>query len=201
MVRLPPALLLVLAACSGDTAMSPTSGLPMAATDQGHTTTQPKSEPDIEDNIRLQPPFTEEQIREAMPRGTHWVFHTQNRDEPEVVQDWTVTAASETDVTIRFLEFHLDGKELKPAEIRTSLFSDLRDHASFDAHVTTLVEGTIDVPAGHYSTLVYTVTTTIDGGVTSVKTYHFGKDAPGPPVLFSVVVGGTPMFKMTSMVR
>jgi len=145
-------------------------------------------------------PFSADQIRAAMPVGTTWVFRIETAGMPVEVSEWTVTAATEDSVTIRTVARNEAGEEVKPAIEETSDFEQLLSHARFPAAATVRREGSVDVPAGQFETISFEVSTS-QGEMTSLRSFHFAKNKPGPPVLFTAQTNGREVFRMTSLKR
>ncbi len=133
-------------------------------------------------------PFTAEQIRAAMPVGHEIRYQLEVTGAPRLDIEWRVVAADEQGVTIEDLG--------TPGKKETTSWVELMKHASFPADRTTRREGTIEVPAGRFETLEYVVR--LEDGV---KTLHFAKSLPGPPVLVVEESGGQVKLRMTLLSR
>jgi hypothetical protein len=72
----------------------------------------------------------------------------------------------------------------------------LVQHASYPADATVITETTVEVPAGKFDALLYTITAEQEGGGSVVSRMYFAKSLPGAPVKAEVVIGDQPMFTM-----
>ena len=179
-------LLLVLSACGG----SPPASSPA-----------PAPAPPAPAAPKLAPrPFTADQIRVAMPAGTEIRFRLEEAGKPAVIMHWKVTAADAATMTLAATILGEDGSVVAPEQSETSRWDQLVEHASFPADLTVKSEGSVEVPAGTFDTIEYVVTETKDGS-TTVSTFKFARQLPGPPVLLSVDKDGTNVRRMTLIER
>ncbi|MFW5729137.1 MAG: hypothetical protein ACOCYG_05685, partial [Spirochaetota bacterium] len=74
---------------------------------------------------------------------------------------------------------------------RVVRWEELRDHATFPAADTTVVEEEVDVPAGRYRCWTYTVTER-SGTDVLISSYSFAKELPGAPIRYVGILNGTP---------
>ena len=145
---------------------------------------------------------TVEQLRASMPVGTVIRLRVRAAGAPEVEQRWEVTAADALGVTIASRVLGADGALLKDEGASTSTWAELYSHADFPADRTLVGPSSVDVPAGHFETVLYTVIgTPEEGGRDFVKQLHFAKDLPGPPVYFTIVDGKGTTLEMTLLER
>ena len=143
-------------------------------------------------------PFTAEQLRNAFPVGTHIRFRIRSAGEPDVEERWTITAADASGMTIASQIFAADGTLVEDQGSGTSTWEEFHHHADFPASQTVREESSVDVPAGHFDTWLYTV---VDPASDTVKRYHFSKTLPGPPVFFSIQKGKGTVFEMILLER
>jgi hypothetical protein len=146
-------------------------------------------------------PFTMEQLRDGIPRGTVIRLRVETAGQPTVEQEWTFTAVDAASATIASKVFGADGSLVKDEGEGTSTWAELNEHASFPAARTTRVESAVEGPLGHVETWLYTVADTDEGGVPVTKRYQFAKTLPGPPVLFTIEREGVEVFRMTMVAR
>jgi len=71
---------------------------------------------------------------------------------------------------------------------------DLQGHASMPAATTQIVEEEIEIPAGRYACLRYTLR---DGD--AISTFWFAKTAPGMPLKFEERVNGELVYSSTAL--
>ncbi len=145
-------------------------------------------------------PFTAEQIRDAMPTGCQLKFRMEVAGEPTLIEQWVVTAANGTQMTMSSKSFAEDGKLVGDQGSDTSTWTQLMEHATFPAARTTVTERTVETPAGTFAAIVYEVRDTKEG-VPVVTHFHFAKTLPGPPVLLTVDAGGKRIRTMTLLER
>lgn len=145
-------------------------------------------------------PFTAEQIRAAMPTGQQLKFRMEVAGAPTIIEQWIVTAADATQMTMSSKSFADDGKLVEDQGSDTSTWTKLMEHATFPAAKTTVTESTVETPAGTFASIVYEVRDTKDG-VPVVTHFHFAKTLPGPPVLLTVDAGGKRIRTMTLLER
>ena len=82
-----------------------------------------------------------------------------------------------------------------------STWAELMGHAAFPAAQTTREDASVEVPAGRFDTWLYTVEDSAEDGTPQVKRYHFARNLPGPPVLFTIEQGGAEVFRMALLER
>jgi len=138
-------------------------------------------------------PFTAEQIRQAMPLGTEYVFGMSGERAGEATVTWNVSAHDEQGVTIAYEAQTPDGPQ--PTQTETLPWKQLEEHASFPQEFTTRTEGPITVKAGTFDAPIYTVTPP-QARPPVVETFHFARSLPGPPVLHEVREGDTVVHRM-----
>lgn len=131
-------------------------------------------------------PYTAEQIRDAMPVGTHIRYAITGGGAPPMVMDWTVTGHTDTQMTMRTLIQDAAGATVDDQGDATHGWEELRLHGAFPAAKTARSESTTTVGAGTWPTLVYVVQDVTEEGTPVTATYHFAKDMAGPPILMIV---------------
>ncbi|HYU15850.1 MAG TPA: hypothetical protein VEL05_07260 [Candidatus Acidoferrum sp.] len=145
-------------------------------------------------------PFTAEQIRAAMPVGTEIRFRVEESGKPVTILQWRVTAADEATMTMTARMLGEDGAVLAEEPATPTRWDELVGHATFPADRTTRTQGTVDLPAGRFDTIDYTVSET-QGASKTVSAFHFARSLPGPPVLIVVEKDGTEVRRMTLLSR
>lgn len=138
-------------------------------------------------------PFTAEQIRDATPVGRAYRFAMRQGEQ-------------EAQVTVRFVEVTPDqatiertivaasGKVLEQAS-ETSTWQQIVGHAAYPADSTEITDATVEVPAGTFDAMLYTVTGEQDGKPV-VSRMYFAKALPGAPVKTEITVGEQVIFSM-----
>lgn len=163
-----------------------TENLP-EATDDG-AAAQPEATPEL-----ATPPFTAEQIRDATKVGRtyRFVMHQGEQDLNVTVRFTEVTPEG---ATIERSVVDAGGNTLDQGKEQTT-WAQLVDHAAFPANATEITETAVEVPAGKFDALLYTITTEQEGNRV-VSHMYFAKSLPGAPVKAAVTVGDQPMFSM-----
>lgn len=144
------------------------------------------------------PPFGVEALKSAFPVGTVVRLRMRKAGEAETVERWQVTAADDSGMTIASTVYNADGSLLRDEGSGTSTWVELTTHGQFPVAKTVREDSSVDVPAGHFDTWLYTV---VDSEKDTVSRYHFAKTLPGPPVLFTVVAGKGTVFEMALLER
>ncbi|MEZ4322960.1 MAG: hypothetical protein R3F61_36175 [Myxococcota bacterium] len=170
-------MILLALACTGSTPEAPQAPAPAPVAEPASGT------PVTPDG----PPFTAEQIRDAMPAGqvVRWRYDIGPNT---TTVEWRVRAADATSMTL---------ESRPPGSVDVSTWEALRDHGVFPAASTTLEVGVpLTTGLGDLITRKYVVT---DGS--EVKTYWFADAYPGPPVQHDVSVDGRRTFHMEQIAR
>ncbi|MFN7145544.1 MAG: hypothetical protein ACK4YP_17345 [Myxococcota bacterium] len=145
----------------------------------------------------VSPPVTLEEFRAAFPAGTTIRLGVQVAGQPPLEERWEWTAVDAEGGTMRSTTLGPDGSVLQEAEARV-LWTDLMGHARFPADRTVVTDSRVTVPAGTFETWLYTVT---GDDPTEIRRYHFAREMPGPPVLFTIETAGTEVFRMEVLER
>ncbi|MDP2310026.1 MAG: hypothetical protein Q8P18_28670 [Pseudomonadota bacterium] len=156
----------------------------------------------------ISPPVTLDQFRAAFSVGTRIRLSIAASGAPIIEQRWTWTAVDDIGCTIA-TTLHDETGAPMPADPAAPSdqgplrheWAELMGHAVFPAARTTMIESTVDVPAGHFATWLYTVQDTEADGTQKVTRYHFAQTMPGPPLLMITEVGGVEVFRMTMLER
>ena len=138
-------------------------------------------------------PYSAEQIRAAHPDGTEVCWQMTQDGERGPDQWMHFCECDEDGVTVRQWAERAGEVIGAPAEQR-STWAELRDHARFDAELTTREAATVTVAAGTFSCWLYTVREVARPGV--VQQYYFAHARPGPPVLYVLTSDGEEQLRM-----
>ncbi|MFT4621580.1 MAG: hypothetical protein ACI8PZ_000232 [Myxococcota bacterium] len=164
---------------------------------------QPAGSPDahVDDALQVNAPapFSSDEIRDAMPVGTHLRIRNTAPD-GVTVADWFVTAADRDGVDIRYTIEDASGAVLKGPTEQRDTWTTLRDHALFPASATLIDEDDVEVPAGSWRALRYVVTRERSGAQVT-DTFWFAPELPGPPVRFVSRAGDQEVFRMELLLR
>jgi hypothetical protein len=150
----------------------------------------------------LPTPFTADQIRDALPRGTRIIYRVQRGTDAPVLDEWTFTRSDEVGATVRSRNLEIDGRAPLTdwTEERLS-WTELRDHASYEQRKTTVEEGRLETPMGAFDTVIYIVQGKSPDGEPTVSSFEFGKDLAGPPLRVLIVVSGKQVLSMEMIER
>jgi hypothetical protein len=142
----------------------------------------------------LPTPFTADEIRAGcQPGRTLRTLIVQPGQEPIVHVTRFVVADAEGAEQEAWDETP-DGMQLSEPKRRRSTWLDFQEHASFPATVTERVEDEIEIPAGRFACLRYTVRTE-DG----TRTFWFARTVPGMPLRYEERVNGEVVFSSTAI--
>lgn len=184
----PSALALALAlGCGGSTARPP-------ATAAGATTDAGADGPD--DGELAPTPFSAEQIRDATRVGRTYRFRQEEESEPSREYRIEFVAVDPEGCTIRRTNLGPDGQSTSPPQESRATWTELRDHAQFPRARTTITRETIEVPAGRFDAVKYTVQARMAGHLTAQR-YWFATSMPGAPVRVTHERDGVVIMSMT----
>lgn len=144
---------------------------------------------------------TLEELRAGIPTGTRIRLGIEVAGQPPVEQRWHFVACDASGATIASQTWSPAGELIADEGQGTSTWSELYRHADFPASATVRVESSVDVPAGHFDTWLYTVLKQGADGKPEVHRYHFARTMPGPPVLYTAEREGVETFRMTMLER
>jgi len=142
------------------------------------------------------PPFSAEQIRAATDPGRTYVFRVGQGGSVAAIRTLTFTRSGERVTRIHAVMTSPDGEVLGPASDEEVTWDELVGHASWPAAATTISEDRVEVPAGTFDAMLYTVRTTTEEGDESVIRAWFARSLPGAPVRFEQSSGGEVQFLM-----
>lgn len=178
MVRVVSFALLLLAACgsSAPTPVAPPASSPPPVT---------PATPDPADASSAPQLFTLAQLRDGNPAGRVIELRIEMDGKPAMIERMEFTASDATSATIHSITRDDAGAVLAD-ETGTATWTELHGHGRFPAAATTIEDGvSITVPAGTFTTRLYTVTA--DG---ATRRFWFATTLPGPPVQFTTEQGG-----------
>jgi hypothetical protein len=178
------ALLVLLGGCAASPAprsqpapASPPAAAPAAA----------EPEPDL-----ATPPFTAEQIRDATRAGRSYEFKMEAAGQPAVIHKITFVEVTAEHATAEAIDLDASGKPLGPAERGTSTWAELVGHAAYPRSSTVISDESVEVPAGKFECMLYTV---VEGPLR--KRTYFARSLPGAPVLMVVEQDGQVLQTLT----
>jgi hypothetical protein len=138
-------------------------------------------------------PYSAEEIRAAHPDGTELCWQMTQNGERGPDQWMQFSEGDEHGVTVWQWSERAGDVIGAPAE-QYSTWAELRDHARFDAEMTTREAATAKVAAGTFACWLYTVREVARPGV--VQQYYFAHARPGPPVLYVLTSDGEEELRM-----
>ncbi len=149
----------------------------------------------------LPTPFTAEQIREGMPVGLVFDWSETKEGATSHVR-WTVIAADEATVTIRFDGIDADGQLLEgEAAEKTFPFAELREHALFASALAARSETRARTAVGRGKAWTYVVRSPEGIEPASVTAFTFLQALPGPPAHMATKVGDVVFHELTQVRR
>jgi hypothetical protein len=185
---------LLAAACAGSSSARPTST-------EGIVDITPANAPPgivvlTGDGVETKPLYTPEQLRKAMPVGSKIVYRYEEQGKPPTVEHWIVSAADAEAVTLDTRVFTPEGQHIEERPAIRYAWRMLATHTIFPSFATKITDGTVEVPAGTFTTKLYTVMAE-DG---AIQRFHFG-DVAGPPIQMIIERGGLVAVRMTLLER
>ncbi|HEY5925357.1 MAG TPA: hypothetical protein VIV11_26920 [Kofleriaceae bacterium] len=169
-----------LLACSHSTQPATTPAAPAPAPASSAAPAAPAASPGLAPQL-----FTVEQLRAGNPKGRTIEIRMEADGKPTTIEHWVFTAVDADQATIHAITRDEAGKVISDA-VGTSTWAELHKHGQFPAAATTIDDNvSITVPAGTFTTRLYTVKT---GEAT--RRVWFAADLPGPPVQFTTEQGG-----------
>jgi hypothetical protein len=139
-------------------------------------------------------PFTAEQIRDATPEGRTYRFAMRQGAQDAVQLTVRFTKVTPDGATFETTIVDKDGKVLQQTT-EESTWQQLVGHAAYPADSTEITEATVEVQAGTFDALLYTVSGEQDGKPV-VARRHFARSLPGAPVKTEITVGDQVVFAM-----
>lgn len=198
-----PIALLLLSACGRPDAARGPSPEPPAGS--GETAAPPPSAPSApsagagaEAEVeKLETPFTAEEIRDEWIEGFTLEVRMSS-PEGELLQRWTVVAADAEGVDIEYATLDAAGAVVGEPQVRRAAWTELRDHASFEAASATREEARRATSLGELDGWLYTVRDEAAGTVTE---FFFARSLPGAPVEMAVTRDGEVLSTMSQVAR
>jgi hypothetical protein len=178
-------------AAAATTTTAPTTAAP--------TTAAPNGTPARTDGTAPRP-FTPKQLHDAFGDGAEMRYRI-TTPAGTVIKHTTFVAPTDDEVTLRAETLGPDGARLSADDEQHARWTELVDHAAFPAVDTTITDGVAEVPAGRFTTRVYTVNAKAEDGTPEIERYAFVPTLPGPPVLFTIEQGGAEVFRMELVER
>jgi peptide deformylase len=123
-------------------------------------------------------PFSAEQIRDATLPGRRYTWRVQADSQTTAIRALEFEAVDPEGAVLHSVEVDLDGEISQANTERVTTWSELESHAHFPVEHTAVSEAWVDVPAGAFDALVYTVSDEAGGATT----FWFARDLPGAPV-------------------
>lgn len=182
------AALLALAACGGGQAAQPQSPQPTEAAQPA-----PGADPGEAAGALAPAPFTAEQIRDATQVGRTYRFDL-FRGTQQLKVTLRFTEVTPEQATTEETVVDAAGKTLG-TERDEATWQEIVGHASYPADSTEITDATVEVPAGTFDAMLYTVTGE-QNGKPVVSRMYFAKSLPGAPVKTEVKVGDEVVFSL-----
>lgn len=187
-LKIAAAALIALAGCGAKP--QPAATTPMAENPAG---SEPAAATPEEAPALATPPFTAEQIRGATKVGRTYRF-AMRQGEQALTVTMRFTAVTAEGTTIERSVVDAGGKTLDQGQ-EEATWSELVDHASYPVDATVITETTVEVPAGKFDAVLYTITAEQDGKA-MVSRMYFAKSLPGAPVKAEITLGDQAMLSM-----
>ena len=144
----------------------------------------------------LPTPFSAEEIRDSFRKGLQVITRDWTPD-GESHTRLTVTAWSESEVTLTNQPVDASGLTFGEKSVAVVSWGDLRDHASFPEDSATRERHTGGTSLGHLEGWLYRVNSE-DG---TQATFFFADEYPGPPVLYQSVRGDELLYRAEQIRR
>ena len=134
--------------------------------------------------------FTIAQLQAGTRAGRVVELRMEQVGKPATIEHWEFVAVDANAATIHSITRDAAGAVIAD-QTGTSTWAELHAHSKFPAASTTVEDGVaLSVPAGEFTTRLYTVT---DGD--TIRRFWFAVDLPGPPVQFTTERAGTVEFR------
>jgi hypothetical protein len=138
-------------------------------------------------------PFTAEQIRDATLVGRTYRFALrQGEQDVQVTVRFTKVTPDQASMERTIVD--AAGKILEQATEDTT-WQQIVGHAAYPADATEITDATVEVPAGTFDAMLYTVSGEQEGKPV-VSRMYFAKALPGAPVKTEIMVGDQVVFSM-----
>ena len=187
------AALIALAGCGSKSQPQPATTTPMTPPETSGNPAEGEAAASEEAVELAKPPFTAEQIRDATKVGRTYRFAMRQGEQTATVT-MRFTAVSPERATIERSVVDASGNALDQGSDEAS-WGDLVDHASYPADQTEITETTVEVPAGKFDAVLYTITAEQEGKA-FVSRMYFAKSLPGAPVKAEITLGDQSLLSM-----
>jgi hypothetical protein len=143
---------------------------------------------------QLPTPYTDEQLREAHPEGKVRVFRIDVPGQPSFVNTMTFSECDAAGTTVASQRTTLEGKPMGASVTQRSAWTELRDHALFDAADTTRERATLATARGDVACWLY-----VNHKTGATTRFWFAVDVPGPPLLLEIEKDGELTYRMEQL--
>lgn len=143
-------------------------------------------------------PYSAPEIRAACPEGRVSTYRIESgkTSDDATLQTFRFGKGDEAKTQLTVSMSKRDGTAIGPARSNPMNWRSLQSHASFPEKQTKITEGRAKTPTGEFDCWVYKVTQEA-AGVETVRTFHFAKRLPGPPVKMTQTIAGKLAMTMT----
>jgi hypothetical protein len=142
-------------------------------------------------------PYSSEELRAANKPGTVYRYKVEAQGQPTLISVMEFVAATPEGADIRGRLLDESGKEKEPAKVEHAAWDELRRHGEFPRAALKVEPGSVDVPAGKFETMIYTV----QAPNGEIARFYFAKSYAGPPVFFYKERGGVRLMTSTLIER
>ncbi|HQO19764.1 MAG TPA: alpha/beta hydrolase [Acidobacteriota bacterium] len=130
-------------------------------------------------------PFSADQIRKALPKGSLVKLWNETPDGPPTVITFRFLGGTKQNARLETTITDVKGDTLGPPDKSAPSWRELQSHASYPENSTRIEQGKIRTFRGDLDCWLYEVR---EGG--KVTRYWFAKELPGPPVLLEEIMNG-----------
>lgn len=138
-------------------------------------------------------PFSAEEIRTGCPPGRTITLLVERPGAVPVTQVTRFVTADDHGADHEVTQF-VNGEPLGDPVVRRSTWEEFQSHASFPEAATQIDDVTLDISAGRFACLRYTVT-----GSDGANTFWFAKELPGMPIKVQMTERDTIVYTMTML--
>jgi hypothetical protein len=142
-------------------------------------------------------PYTAAQLRDANRPGTAYRYKLEAAGQPPEIKVMEFVGGTSEGAEVKSVTLDESGKAKAAPEIEHTRWDDLRKHGEFPRALLKVEPGSIEVPAGKFEAMVYTVTA--PNGETAK--FYFATSYAGPPVMMMKERGGQRVMTMTLIER
>jgi hypothetical protein len=126
-------------------------------------------------------PYTPEQIRDATPPGRTYRYRIERAGKSTKLDEMRFVRVDATGADVMSTSRDESGPRGEP-KTRTVTWAELRAHGEFPRALVTVTEEPIDLPAGHFSCMVFTLKSP---DANEVSRFFFAREIPGAPVFYT----------------